>query len=508
MLKLLIVDDEPGIREGLRKIINWEKHEFYICGEAENGREGLGMALEMSPDLIILDVKMPNMDGLEMLEELRKRNMQCKAIILTAYSDFKYAQEAIELGVDSYVLKPIDEDELLKKVCKIRDEILNMKKVRIAQDVSISLSRDKILENLVLGEGGIKQVEKGNITLGFHFPWKSYQVLILVLEKTDSDLPVLKRNIRRSIEKYISENNYGMVLNIENNICILLKDISFETHSKIIKELQKKVLRSHGIYVTILVGRKVSNLSNVPVSYRHARNLLKNQFIHGHKRIIATRGKQSTDSKEPDINSYFENLCDSILFNNMSRINNVLEEIRRRFVKTNCSEEVIKMNYTNLYVSISDKLMRDNEPEKNNAIRGQVLSEIHKKSNLHELHGYIKYILLSISDELAKSKYTEPIYKILNYIEINYYKDLKLENLSERFHYHSAYLGKLFKKSTGQYFNTYLDLVRIEKAKQFLKEGYKVYQVAEKVGFHDIDYFSAKFKKYVGISPSSYKVNA
>jgi two-component system response regulator YesN len=88
---------------------------------------------------------------------------------------------------------------------------------------------------------------------------------------------------------------------------------------------------------------------------------------------------------------------------------------------------------------------------------------------------------------------------------MNYYKDLKLEVLSSLFNYNSAYLGKLFKSSTGKYFNTYLDLVRIEKAKQFLKEGLKVYQVAPKVGYNDIDYFSVKFKKYVGVSPSSYK---
>ena len=200
MLEILIVDDEPAIREGLRRIIDWEKHGFRICGEAGNGREGLAMASEMKPDLIIADIKMPNMDGLKMLEELRKQDTRFKAIILTAYSDFKYAQKAIEIGVESYVLKPIEEDELLEKVCKARDDIISERQDRNIQNVRLSISRDKLLESLVLGESGIEQAEMGNHLFGFHFPWKSYQVLLIELEKTDRELAVIKGSIRREIE--------------------------------------------------------------------------------------------------------------------------------------------------------------------------------------------------------------------------------------------------------------------------------------------------------------------
>ena len=247
-------------------------------------------------------------------------------------------------------------------------------------------------------------------------------------------------------------------------------------------------MHSCGSNITILVGLKVPELPEIPDSYRHACQLLETRFIHGHKRIIANRSKPSAETKEFDINVYLDSLQDAIFLNNMNQINNLLEEIRRQFVKINCQEEVVKINYINLYVSISSKFIADNEPGRNNAVKGDVLSEIHKKTTLQDLHGYIKYLLVSISDEYARSRFVEPVYKILNYIEMNYYKDLKLEVLSSLFNYNSAYLGKLFKSSTGKYFNTYLDLVRIEKAKQFLKRGWKVYQVAPK-WLHDIDYF-------------------
>jgi two-component system response regulator YesN len=508
MLSLLIVDDEPIIREGLRRIIDWEKIGFTVCGEASNGGEGLTMACRMKPDLIIVDIKMPVMDGLKMLEELRSQQLQSKAIILTAYSDFQYARKAIELGVESYVLKPIDEDELLGKVLKVREDILHEKKDRIVQDVSISLSRDRVLESLVLGEGGKEQAWKGNNLFGFGFPWKSYQVLILELEKADRDLTVIRSSIRSEAENYIQENNYGYVFNTENNLCVLLRDVSFETNSHAVRELQKKVLHSCGSTVTILVGLKTTNLAEVPSSYRHARKLAESRFILGHKRIIAARTSKPSETKETDISSYLDSLYDAVALNSMNRINNLLEEIRRRFIRSNCTEESVKISYTRLYVSVSNRFASDVESGKNMVVKGDVLGEIHKKTSLHDLHGYVKYLLMSLSDEYAKARYPEPIGRILNYIELNYAMDLKLDTLSSLFNYNRAYLGKLFKNNTGKYFNTYLDLVRIEKAKLLLKEGYKIYQVAEKVGFRDIDYFSAKFKKYVGVPPSSFKLKA
>ena len=130
MFKVLLIDDEPIIREGLKTIIDWSQHGFEICGEAVNGRDALVKVRNLHPDLLIVDIKMPVIDGLKLLEELRKEGNRVQALILTGYSEFDYAQKAVNLGAIGYILKPIDEDDLSINVKKAYKEIIKEKKPR------------------------------------------------------------------------------------------------------------------------------------------------------------------------------------------------------------------------------------------------------------------------------------------------------------------------------------------------------------------------------------------
>jgi len=119
MYKVLIVDDEPIVREGLKTIIDWEKYGFYVCAEASNGLEGIQIIEKLNPHLVLVDIKMPEVCGLKMISIIQDRSLNVKFIILTGYSDFEYAQKAINYGVVAYLLKPIDEIELIRHVEKV-----------------------------------------------------------------------------------------------------------------------------------------------------------------------------------------------------------------------------------------------------------------------------------------------------------------------------------------------------------------------------------------------------
>ncbi len=147
MFKVLLIDDEPIIREGLETIIDWSQHGFEICGEAANGRDGLEKVRHMQPDLLIVDIKMPVIDGLKLLEELRKEGNQVQALILTGYSEFAYAQKAVNLGAIGYILKPIDEDDLSTNVKKAYNEIVKGKKAQKFDHHKLSLISDYLAEN-------------------------------------------------------------------------------------------------------------------------------------------------------------------------------------------------------------------------------------------------------------------------------------------------------------------------------------------------------------------------
>jgi two-component system, response regulator YesN len=348
MLKVLIIDDEPLIRKGLKTIIQWNDYGFIVCGEAVNGEDGLKKTVELKPDLIIVDMKMPGMNGLDMIRHLRNSDIICKVIILSGYSDFDYAQKALEYGVECYLLKPIDRVKLIEKVKQIYDSII-----------------------------------KDN-------SWYGFDKLDIVLQD--------------KVEKIVDK-----------------------------------------LYMAIAI-------------------------------------------------------------NSMTIVNDLMEDVKCSFTNLNYTEVTTKIGYIYIYTAIMNKLLTYNESLKGLIdIEGNVLYEIFNKKNLQQLHGYIKYKFISISDELSKIKPANIMDKILDYIDKNCSEDIKLDALAQNFNYNSIYLGKIFKNHTGKYFNTYLDMVRMEKAKLLLKDGLKVYQVAEKVGYEDIRYFYIKFKKYAGIPPAAFK---
>lgn len=527
MYKVLLVDDEAIIREGLKTIISWENYGFEVCAAAADGREGLREIEKCSPDLAIIDIKMPVMNGIKMVEELKTRGDKCKIIILTAYSDFNYAQKFIELGVDSYILKPVEQDDLIERLLKIKNVIEHEKESKQSIDTSIMLSRDKIIEGFVTKTIDQSMMEKYRKQYNLSFPWHSYIVGLVDIGRECTHEMKLKKGIKESIEAFASENLYGYVFDIGGYIGILFKYIPDYVLPRILKTLQEKISSTYGIMVTISTGKQVDSADMLFQSYTQAHDLLEQKFLYGHKQIIIGAGDEDSGSGDKNISHedegigneadtgevndvYLEqmakNLQDAVYVNNTAIINNFLEEMKERFICFKTEEETIKINYTRLYLMIINNMAAaDGALNKYTCDTNSVLSEIVGKTSLQELHGYMKYKLISLSESLNTTCYERTVGKVLDYIDRNYSKDIKLESLATMFCYNSNYLGKLFKAHTGMYFNTYLNQVRMENAKKLLENGHKVYEVAEKVGICDIDYFYKKFKKYTGVAPSAFK---
>jgi len=510
MLRVLIIDDEYIIRKGLKTIIDWLSFGFDICGEAENGVEGLQKILKCKPDLVIVDIKMPAMDGLQMISESKRRGDTCSFIILTAYSDIKFAQKSIELGIDSYILKPIEQSDLIEQICRVNAMIKSRYEIKQCIDNSIMLSKGKILEAIVTGHIPDERYQK---LYNLDFPWKSYNVGLVDTGFESADNTALKSGISAEIESFISDNNYGHVFDIGKFIGVLFKNLFCISLPRVLVNLQGRLSKTCSITATISLGNSVDTLEKVIQSYRHACMQMDNKFLYGYKGIIyetenegSDVGPDSYSFNQFNFDSLLEKLYSAVDVNNIVIINDILEEIKSYFIKLRYNDEIIKLNYTSLYLTVLNRLAFASEAFRHYSLqKGEVLKEICSKTNLQELHGYIKYMLLSIAEELNCVSPAGSINKILDYIDRNYRMDIKLENLASLFNYNSAYLGKLFKSHAGQSFNTYLDCFRIEKAKQMLKNGMKVYQVAEKVGIKDIDYFYKKFKKYTGVSPSYFR---
>lgn len=514
MLDVVIIDDEDYIREGLKRIIDWNKYGFRICGEAGNGSRGLARIREFKPDLVIVDIRMPLMDGLEMIKALRSENSTCEFIVLTAYSDFKYAQTAIELGIDSYVLKPIEQAVLIEKISRVYDKIMDKRQTRQNIDMSIHITKERILQSILLDQIDAQMLDKYNSLSEFGFPWSSYRVALVEMEEAGRmDASILKANVKKQIEIIISESKLGYVFDMDRYIAILINNCRLKANIRVLHELPDNISRLCGTNVTIMLGIVAERFTDIPSSYKNACRLSESKFILGYKRIISDTPERSNadgasmqTNHGVDVLNVAESLYKAADAGNMGLINDVLEKVFQEFLSGQYSEDIIKVNYTNIYSAAVNKLVSTNPGMREKLeIKQEILTEICRKSSLQELHGYIKYIFAEISAGLEGEKPDDPMKKILEYIERNYSRDIKLESLAALFNYSCDHLGRKIKSRTGRHFNTYLDTVRLEKAKQFLKEGSKVYQAAQKSGFKDINYFYKKFKSYTGVSPSDYR---
>jgi len=495
MLKAVIVDDEPIIREGMKSIIDWEEWGFEIIGDASDGLEGVSLCEVLKPDLVIADVRMPGMDGLEMIEALKSKGLDCKFIILSAYSDFDYARKAIELGATSYMLKPIEESELISKISKIRNTIERERKAK----KGLTLSRDKALENIVLG----KYEPYYNELYSLGFPWRCYQIALLHICEEDAQA----KDAARDMAAQAMSCRYSChIVYIGGDICILFENDNYdEALARFLANIRSRIEEAINVKAFISAGCPVREVCEIKTSYEQAYGLMKQRFTKARDGIIMDIQKPNEDPIL-EIDGLPDELYAAVDVGNAACLSKLMEDFKAHLLYKEASEEYIKISYVNLYTMILERLRVNNKALSDIArIDEDVINKAYSSLHIDELHQSIKDKLMYLANEIAKIRPDSAIVKIVDYMDRNYACDIKLAKIADAFGYNSAYLGKLFKDFTGKSFNDYLNEIRIRKAKEFLKAGMKVSQAAQMAGYNDVDYFYRTFKKYTGNIPSSYR---
>ena len=510
MYKVVIIDDEAVIREGLKTIINWGEQGFVVAGEAASGREGLQLIERSRPDLAVVDIKMPGMNGLEMISSLREKKVDCEVIILTGYSEFTYAQKAVELGVKAFVLKPIDPRELAEKVETVFQALCLQEKAGEDYREAVLLARDRLLENLVTGEGGEETPVRADALYHLHFPWPSYRVILIEIDYRSNMKVILQNNIRREIERFAGKKFNGHVFSTGRNLCLLLPGREYGGDMEDFWRQFAAGLRARfGVDIYIAVGKEVKHVKALATSYHEAESLLLRRFVYGANTVICRREKTESDTGKDeegfDWKEIGEKLYIAVFNYNRELLRESLAAVREKLAAGGYIEEFIKAVYIKFYVYTANRLKAVDSQGVIFTEEEKIYSELCGKKSLDELHKYFEKMLLETAEHLVRKRPDGVIRRIIDYIYRYYEEDLKLEYLARLFGYNPAYLGKIFKAHTGEFFNTYLDMVRMEKAKELLKEDWKVYQIAERVGYQSLEYFGKKFRRFVGMAPTEYR---
>lgn len=511
MYKLFIADDEVAIREGIRCLLDWNAHGYHIVGDASNGKQAYQAILEKQPDMVLLDIRMPGMSGLDVIKNLRENNFNGKIIILSGYSDFSYAQQAIQYGVLYYLTKPIDKNRLKEIITAVKKQLDSD---HTAQSTSAHYKKcayHSIIKDIVKGTSDISALDLSDL----HINADSYQIVIYEnFRCNNSDISYRFSDLLRVTNQ--NNHSFDAIPNGTHEIILLKGTFAinkfrefvsrYETHSPMQKN---SPLDS----IFLAYGRIVTSLDEIPLSYKDATKLIERRFF-------CEQGQHTIGFDSlPNLQNHVSWICNSVLNEYTNRLYDTLSafqhhksaetlhELQTKLYHTADSIDTIKLFLTDLFLQLKERINRTytnaTVPFPSNT---EIIHEISTKHYLYEIIFFLTEQFELIISSTGNCSSCSILEDIIYYIEHNYSQNLTLESIAPLFGYNSSYLGKLFHKKMGEGFNAYLERIRIEHSKKLLiQEDMKIYTIAEHVGYRNIDYFYQKFKKYVGQTPAEFR---
>ena len=514
MYQVLIADDEALIRDGLKCIMDWESMGFSICGEASNGEDALKAIISGQPDLVLLDIRMPKMLGLEVVKSARDLDFKGKFIILSGYSDFKYAQEAIRYGVDFYLTKPIDEDELSESVQKIRLALDSESRNQDNIELFKKKARNVILHDLVTGKSSGDGLTKTDIA-DLELDADIYQVVIYEnFNQKPGSLTYSFADLLKVTNR--DEHTFSHFEEAQKDVILLKGTYALNRFNDFLEHYNGATPPQEGSPMDTLFlayGRSITSLSEVHLSYDDARRLISRRFFclqgqHtlGYEELPDI--SQATLELQPErLTEYTDYLVGYLQTFNRKNVAETLYKLENYLYNVQNDISEVKLFLTDLYLRIKEKInLVYNTLTIPFPTNSTVIDFIEKKYYMYEIIQFLSEQFEMIMNATGNPSRNSVLDDILYYIDHNYQNNIKLETIAPLFGYNSAYLGKIFNKTVGESFNSYVDHIRIEHSKELLlQNSYKVYEIAERVGYRNVDYFHKKFRKYVGESPAEFR---
>lgn len=512
-MKVLIIDDEKLTREGIISTVNWDMIGIYEILEADDGINAVALAKLHKPNIILSDIRMPRMNGIEMYKEIYALYPSTSIIFMSGYSDKEYLKAAITLKAISYVEKPIDTKEIelaLKNAVEIQNTYL---KNQLSLHSLNKYNQSKLgLQLIYPSSNANHQVYIRELnSLGYQIrPTTEFTTLIITLKTNVSILPDQFLNeLYTIIETTILNYSFEYILSIKNDQFIILhlfrNDRTKESKLIIICNTLSNYLKK-SYYHYIAVGKTVIGIQHVYASYNIAVSLLQSSFFYDYNSVIT-----SSYNTMPSItsHSYIAKFTELVVHKNYEETlitSNELYELLKnnQHILPNYAKDIYYRLFTILFETAASFHIIPFQDENSSTI----LDFISKDNNLTELHN----MLLSKIEQFFiclfhKKKDNVTIYAIKEFISNHYNNEtLSVKDISESVYLSSSYVCTLFKNETGKTLNQYLTEYRMEKAKNLLKDSrYKITDISSKVGYSDGNYFGKTFKKLVGLSPSEYR---
>ncbi len=536
MYKVVLIDDEPLIRKGIKNIINWKQLNCEVYAEASDGNEGLELIRQSRPEIILTDIRMPRINGLEMLKQIRDIVPNSKTIIITGYREFDYAQDAIKYGAFDFLLKPTKLEQLTSVLVRAID-VLNKQKLMHAEvnkfkllfEQSVPMLKEKLLCDIVFElNNNEKEVTEKMKLFDIHI--NSFVFVVVEndsyedFESTQYDKHLYQFGIINSYEEIFAEKYEIHVITLNSNkIGFILQNKSYLNinMSEILEKtayLQEMISNAFGISVSISLSSEGSSVFELPEKLKECNYSLEYRSYLGNNTIIQFSDLSTLFKFEEysSLERYKRQMLEGIKAGNENLVKNSLDKISGFISSTIISNNYLRNYYYSTLSSINNirnsVLAANSDKKHEDSIEfSSILKMIEKSDNTEELNSLIENVAINISKKVNNFNNKSikiTLRKAINYINEHYSEQLTLYEVAAHTFVTTFYISRMFKKELGTTFVDYLNDLRIEKAKELLKNvRYKSYEVASLVGIPDPHYFSRLFKKHSGITPSEYRDN-
>ena len=529
MYRMLIVDDEALARYAFRTLISKNFSNIEVIGEAESGREAIKLNHELKPDIIIMDIKIPGMNGLDASREILRDFPDTKILILTAYDNFDYIHQALDMGVKGYLLKPLQKDEIIEKVNRVINDINESKsKIDLNEIMENKISKVKpfiekeIAMAFITGNIDIDEV-KSYINFMQYKISKAYCILISSGDNYSSFIDDSVRNKVNLTKAYDVVTNYLPLTNkciigspIGNviNVFITLDDEKSSANNcarestSIAQEIKRKIKVIAGIEVAVGIGNAYNELQDYKISYDEASLALK-QAIH----------KEGIIHYSTMLDKPIDNSCEYpfkletqflgyIKTGNIDNARELVNDIMSCIFNNHFNIALIK-EYISQFMVVFTRAVWQMGIDVGLYKNEGMLMELNSMSELNELELWFKRNISTIIKRVELQKYKKDsgvMKQVYEYINRQYSREITLSMAAQEVGLSSQYFSKLFKEEYGVNFIDYITDKRIEHAKALLKSTNNgIKEISAMVGYTDINYFCRIFKKITGITPKQYR---
>jgi len=515
--RVFLVEDEIVTREGIRDNVDWAAAGFEFCGEATDGETALQLIEDSKPDVIITDIKMPFMDGLQLSKVVRENMPWIKIIILSGHDEFEYAQSAVKLGVTEYLLKPISAQGLhnvLLRVAKTLEkeqlELKQLKRMQTQLQDSLVLTREKFLLDLLMGVYSPAEAIEQSQQLGLDILAKYYLIAMFEINLCQ-DASKFEYQQYHNIERIVSEF-------ASNNLDIFLTKKDFEELVLFIKGEDKEQLQSEGKFITQVIKNEIEKQIDCQVNLKFGTVQDRLGFVHVSflDALFSeeSRALQTSESTVPDgliepVTLDHDAITNFFKFGAPNEFEAFFDQVLRPIGEL-ALDSPLMMQY--LFV---DLVLKAAEIKNNYDRSGQdldhnideIISRIHNLADLRTESRRIIVDVIKLRNQQISPERAKLIQQTRRYLEENLSNpDLKLRDLAENFSLSPNYFSAIFRKEMGETFKDVLTNLRINLAKELLRTtNLRVSEIADQSGFNDAHYFSHVFKRLTGFTPTKFR---